>query len=74
MVELYDYVRENSDDFNWEGVDVYVLDKNGESLKWRYTCSSMERALTRKDEFLEKYDFVVVRDNKTRKEQIYSKK
>jgi len=46
-----------------------VLDDEGKRLPWGYSCGSMERALKRKDQMLEKYHQVVVRDNATRKEE-----
>lgn len=67
------YVNGNLDDFTWEWADVYVLDDEGKRLPWGYSCGSMERALKRKDQMLEKYHQVVVRDNATRKEKRYQK-
>ncbi len=73
IVEEHAFVNGNLDDFTWEGADVYVLDDEGKRLPWGYSCSSMERALKRKDQMLEKYHQVVVRDNATRKEKRYQK-
>ena len=53
------------------GADVYPLDESGNRLKWGYSCSSMEAALKRKDELLEKHPQVIVRDNATRKEKVF---
>ncbi len=50
-----------------------MLDDEGKRLPWGYSCGSMERALKRKDQMLEKYHEVVVRDNATRKEKRYQK-
>ena len=69
VMEERAYVNGNLDDFTWEGADVYVLDDEGKRLPWGYSCGSMERALKRKDQMLEKYHQVVVRDNATRKEE-----
>lgn len=66
------YVSEHLDDFIWEGVDVHALDQNGKRYSWGYTCCDMEIAMHRKDELLKKYPQVVVRDNATRKESIFS--
>ena len=68
ILETCSYVGKNRDDFNWIGVDVHMLDENGEMVKWGYCCDSMEEALARKDELLEKYPEVIIRDNATRKE------
>lgn len=74
IIEEYAYVNGNLDDFTWEGVDVHPFDENGKKIAWGYTCSSMEAALKRKDELLKDYQQIVVRDNATRKEKIYSRK
>ncbi|MDE7432011.1 MAG: hypothetical protein K2N34_08870 [Lachnospiraceae bacterium] len=72
IIEGCSYVNAHLDDFTWEGVDVHALDENGERYSWGYTCSDMETALHRKDELLKKYPQVVVRDNVTRKEKMFS--
>ena len=74
ILEEYAYVNENLDDFTWEGAVVHALKENGERVDWGYTCGTMEAALKRKDELLKDYQQVVVRDNATRKEKIYSRK
>lgn len=74
ILEEYAYVNENLDDFTWEGADVHALKENGERVDWGYTCGTMEAALKRKDELLKDYQQIVVRDNATRKEKIYSRK
>jgi hypothetical protein len=66
------YVNKNLDDFTWEGADVYPIE-NGKKLDWGYSCSTMEAAKRRKDELLKKYDHVLIRNNKTRKESVYKK-
>lgn len=71
VIEENKYVSEHLDEFSWEGADVYAINDAGEKLKWGYACRSMERALKKKDELLEKYPKVWVRDNATRKEKIY---
>ncbi len=74
ILEENAYVNANLDAFTWEGADVYPIDEKGEKIEWGYSCSSMERALKKKDELLEKYPQVVVRDNATRKEKRYGRK
>lgn len=74
MIEGHSYVNANLDDFTWEGADVHALKENGERVDWGYTCGTMEAALKRKDELLKDHQQVVVRDNATRKEKIYSRK
>lgn len=69
IIEATSYVNRNQDDFTWEGVDVRAFDGNGKPLNWCYSCGSMENALKKKDELLEKYPEAVVRDNATRKEK-----
>lgn len=68
ILETYSYVSKNRDDFNWTGVDVHMLDENGGMVNWGYCCDSMEEALARKDELVEKYPEVIIRDNATRME------
>lgn len=66
ILEVYSYVSRNRDDFNWTGVDVHMLDENGKMVNWGYCCDSMDEALTRKVELMEKYSEVIIRDNTTR--------
>lgn len=73
IIEMHDYVNQNLDDFTWTGVDVRPLDDSGNRLNWGYTCSTREAALKRKDELLETYPCVVVRENASRKEEVYFK-
>ena len=54
--------------------DVHPVDENGKRISWGYSCASMEAALRRKEELLKKYPQVVVRDNATRKEKIFSRR
>lgn len=68
ILEGYAYVNANLDNFTWEGADVRGIKANGQEEVWAYSCDSMEQALKRKDELLEKYPEVSVRDNATRKE------
>lgn len=67
IVAEYDYVNKHLDDFNWTGVDVHVV-KDGKKLSWYYSCCSMEDAMKRKDELLQEYPGVIIRNNATRKE------
>ena len=67
-------MNKNLDDFTWEGADVHALKENGDRMSWGYTCGTMESALKKKDELLKNHQQVVVRDNATRKEKIYSRK
>ena len=68
ILETYSYVSRNRDDFTWTGADVYIFGEDGKKLDWGYSCGCMENALKRKDELLEKYPQVVIRDNATRME------
>lgn len=72
IVETRAYINANRDDFTWEGVDIRIFDVNGKELSWRYSCENMERALQLKDELLQKYSRVVIRDNASREETSYS--
>lgn len=72
IIETRAYISANRDDFTWEGVDIGVFDENGKKLSWRYSCENMERALQLKDELLQKYPRVVIRDNASREETSYS--
>lgn len=71
IIELNDYVHANIDDFSWEGADVHVIDESGKRADCVYSCVNMKYALRIKDELLEKYAQVVIRDNATRKEKIF---
>lgn len=71
-IEGHAYVGAHLDDFTWEGVDVHALDESGKRYSWGFTCCDMETALHRKDELLKKHPQVVVRDNATRKEKMFS--
>ena len=71
IIEEYNYVNANLDDFTWEGADVYLFDGNGKRVNGGYSCCSMERALRKKDGLLKKYPQVIVRDNATREERIF---
>lgn len=71
IIEEYDYVNTNLDDFTWEGFDVHMIEKDGKQHRLGYSCSTREAALRRKEELLKKYPQVIVRDNATRKEEIF---
>lgn len=73
LIEMSAYVNAHLDDFTWEGADVYGVDEAGRKRPWGYSCRTMTRALEKKDELLEKYPKVIVRDNAARKETIYKK-
>lgn len=72
IIEGTAYINANIDDFTWTGADVWAFDENGKKLDWCYSCSNMKRALEKKDELLKKYPQVAVRDNATRKEEVFS--
>lgn len=69
IVEEDAYVNENPDDFTWEGVNVHPLDASGKKSGWGYSYRSMETALEKKDILLKEFPYVLVRDNRTRKEE-----
>ncbi len=71
IIEATSYINRNQDDFTWEGADVRAIDGNGKPLDWCYSCGSMEKALKTKDELLERYPEVTVRDNATRKVEVF---
>ena len=73
MIEATRYINANLDDFTWEGADVHPVDDSGEKALWGYSCHTMEDTLKKKDELLKKFQKVVVRDNATRKEIVYSR-
>jgi len=66
IIEGHAYVNANLDDFAWTG-NVRPFDGTGNPLGWKYTYNSKEPALKAKDELLEKYLQVAIRDNTTRK-------
>lgn len=71
IVEEQEYVSAHMDAYTWTGVDVYAVDEDGRWNGWGYSCHNLETALKRKDELLEQYESVVVRDNATRKMKVY---
>lgn len=71
IIEESAYVNENLEDFTWEGVEVYPADEPEKIFYFKYHCTNMEDALKRKDELLQKYSCVVVKENSTRKEKIF---
>ena len=73
MIESTRYINANLDDFTWEGADVHPVDDSGEKALWGYSCHTMEDTLKKKDELLKIFQKVVVRDNATRKEIVYSR-
>lgn len=73
IIEQRRFVNANLDDFRWTGADVYPVDGNGERPDYGWGCASMASALEKKDELLEKYPQVAVRDNATRKEKVYTR-
>lgn len=72
IVEESAYVNAHLDDFCWEGVKVSAFGGDGKELGWHYTCKDMENALKKKDELLQKYPRVLIRDNATREEKSYT--
>lgn len=73
IMEENAYVNAHLDDFTWKGADVHAVDGDGKTLSWGYSCPSMESALKKKDELLNKYPSVIIRDNATREERVYKK-
>ncbi len=71
IVEGYAYVRKNSDDFTWDGFQVFAVDGAGKKSAWHYECGSEIQALEKKDELLGKYSAVIIRSNSTRRETTY---
>lgn len=72
IVEESAYVNAHLDDFCWEGVKVSAFGGDGKELGWHYTCKDMENALKKKDELLQKYPRVLIRDNATREAKSYT--
>lgn len=71
MAEGQRYVREHSDDFTWEGINVYAFGDTGEKANWHYCFATVEEAMGKKDELLKKHGRIAVRDNATREETVY---
>lgn len=71
IVEGYQYINSNPDNFNWEGIDVYAFDSNGNKAGFSYSCKNMDSAVCRKDRLLKKYPRVAIRDNATHNEKFY---
>lgn len=45
-----------------------MFGEDGKKANWGYCCDTMGEALERKDELLQKYPEVIIRDNATRME------
>lgn len=71
IVEERVYVSTHLDAYTWTGVDVYAADAEGKRTGFGYSCHNQEVAMKRKDEILERCECVIVRDNATRKIQVY---
>ena len=71
IIELNSYMCANADDFSWEGICVYPTDSTGKKVGRWYSGRGMEHALEKKDQLLAEYPQVAIRDNATRKEQIF---
>lgn len=71
IIEAYAYINAHIDGFTWTGVDVRAIDADGNRLTWCYSCSDMKSAMARKDILLGTYPQVAVRDNATRKEEVF---
>lgn len=73
IVEARNYVDTHFDDFQWTGFNVYGMNDDGTNTGWGYSCENMEGAVKRKEELLNKFPHVLVRDNATREEKTYSR-
>ena len=71
IIEGSIYIRTFVDDFTWEGVNVYPMLGMGTRCRWHHFCNNMESALKLKNELLEIYQYVIIRDNETREETLY---
>ncbi|MBD5449763.1 MAG: hypothetical protein HDR28_06345 [Lachnospiraceae bacterium] len=71
IIEGSIYIRTFADDFTWKGVNVYPMLSMGTRWRWHHFCNNMEAALKLKNELLEMYQYVVIRDNETREETLY---
>ena len=67
------YINHHLDDFTWIGTDVYGVNEDGNRLYQYHMISSIEQAMQVKDELLNKYPIVILRDNATREETVYKK-
>jgi hypothetical protein len=70
LVTSRDYVSSHVNDFTWQGFYVRPM-RGGEKLGWGYTYATMEKAMIRKNQLLDDYPQVSVRDNRTWTETIY---
>jgi len=67
--EVSEYVKQNSDDFTWTGVNVTPVNADGKE-NMTISCRNMEIAEREAKKLLEKYPSVKIRDNETREEKI----
>ena len=73
LVESRAYVNQHLEDFNWLGYDVYISDEEGRNIEqWKYTCSTVQRALDKKEILLEDHEFVTIVSNADKVKQTYS--
>ncbi len=73
LVAEHVYVNSHIDDFNWQGYEVYGIRQDGSKQNGSYGCATIERAIHRKDLMLLDYPSVAIRDNATRKVNVYHK-
>ena len=73
IFEGYQYINSNPGNFNWEGIDVYAIDSDGNKAGFSYYCENMEEAVYRKDKLLKNYPRVIIRDNTTRNKKFYER-
>lgn len=73
IIELRAFTNTHQSDFIWKGVSLFPCDGSGERLKLSLCCDDMETALALKDQLLEKYPIIEVRDNGTRKVEMYKR-
>lgn len=71
IVEASQYVRDNMDDFTWEGFTVFPYNEDGERAEYIITYVSKEAAEEDLGKLLLKHPVIIMRDNVTRKEKRY---
>ena len=75
VFELSDYVAKHMEDFNWTGYDLIIF-RNGKKSRLKYWLFTHDKAVIKASRLLEKEEdisHVVIRDNKTGREETIRK-
>lgn len=66
VVDMSEFLRQNSDDFDWKYYSVRIIEEDG-NVGYGYSCTSRSMAEKKFDEFAEKAQHIVLLDKNTKK-------